>query len=414
MEEKYRYFKTVEDLSELTGLAFERYLGQLFVDLGYDVIVTPASGDYGADLVLDGDEGKVVVQAKQYASPVGFSAIEEIHFAKTYYKADQAWVVATHGFTSQAVNAANAAGVRLISGTEVLEMSRAGLRRPAKKEKLDRSTIGSEIWGIARAVIKSKNGLDLFLQDYFDAMKKDELYSAAVMAKLEELGIVSEKNASGTRQVLVDEKGFQSLLDEKYDPSVAEPRYGSAIKGPRYDIFRGVDDDHVVLVENPTTCPVFYYFECETAAEDFSEKSEKELLECRLCGRWRCVGVDESQDPNDKDEVSRRLSKVAALKLLEPMDDYDLGHGGIVSRISAAHANTTIGKSEVVESGWKQRELDEEKVRQDEERRMAEERAKKEKKAAAAEMGCGAVLLILLFITIYGLFCCASFMRGMS
>ena len=49
LDRKYRGFSSADDLSVLTGLAFEDYLSQLFAEFGIAVEKTPASGDYGAD-----------------------------------------------------------------------------------------------------------------------------------------------------------------------------------------------------------------------------------------------------------------------------------------------------------------------------------------------------------------------------
>ena len=119
MDRKFLSLDTADDLSILNGHAFEEYLTQLFSDLGYAVKKTPGSGDYGADLILETAESRIVVQAKQYKSDVGFDAVKEIHFAKTFYEADEAWVVCTKEFTRQAVEAASTTNVRLVNGAEL-------------------------------------------------------------------------------------------------------------------------------------------------------------------------------------------------------------------------------------------------------------------------------------------------------
>lgn len=118
----YGQIQTVEDMSLLNGIAFEKFLAELFRDYGYEVDTTPKSGDYGADLIMVRDGKKIVVQAKQYADAAGFDAVKEVYFAKDFYKADEAWVVATHGFTPQALRAAESTNVRLMSGSEIVSM----------------------------------------------------------------------------------------------------------------------------------------------------------------------------------------------------------------------------------------------------------------------------------------------------
>lgn len=122
MDPKYRSLRSASDLSALNGLAFEEYLRQLFEQLGYEVEKTQASGDFGGDLVMTKDGKKTVIQAKRYSSLVGFDAVKEAHFAKTYYGADNAAVVTTSGFTPQAASAASKAGVTLIDGRRLTSL----------------------------------------------------------------------------------------------------------------------------------------------------------------------------------------------------------------------------------------------------------------------------------------------------
>lgn len=119
MEAKFKALEKTEDLSILNGLAFEEYLRQLFTDLGYSAEKTPASGDFGADLILSTKDKKIVVQAKRYSNEIGFDAVKEIHFARTFYNANEAWVICTSGFTNQAYEAAKNANVKLLGPLEI-------------------------------------------------------------------------------------------------------------------------------------------------------------------------------------------------------------------------------------------------------------------------------------------------------
>lgn len=121
MDEKFKSLNTADDLGILNGHAFENYLEQLFEELGYSVRKTPGSGDFGADLLLAKAGTTAAVQAKQYSSEVGFDAVKEVHFARTYYNVDEAWVICTKGFTRQAREAARKAEVKLI-GRDELEL----------------------------------------------------------------------------------------------------------------------------------------------------------------------------------------------------------------------------------------------------------------------------------------------------
>lgn len=55
----------IYEIDSMQGKEFEEFLKLLFDDLGYKARVTKASGDYGADLVLNKDGKTIVVQAKK-------------------------------------------------------------------------------------------------------------------------------------------------------------------------------------------------------------------------------------------------------------------------------------------------------------------------------------------------------------
>ncbi len=105
----------------MTGVEFEHYLSVLFRKYGYQVKNTPASNDFGADLILEGGQ-RIVVQAKRYKRKVGIKAVQEIHAAKLYFQAQEAWVVTNNYFSAQAMELAESTGIRLIDREELLDM----------------------------------------------------------------------------------------------------------------------------------------------------------------------------------------------------------------------------------------------------------------------------------------------------
>lgn len=103
-------------IDQLDGYAFECYLADMFKAMKYKVSLTNPSGDFGADLLLRSPKKRrIVVQAKRYQaySRVGLAAIQEVYAAKSYYKADLAWVITTSSFTEQAKQLANRLNVKL-------------------------------------------------------------------------------------------------------------------------------------------------------------------------------------------------------------------------------------------------------------------------------------------------------------
>ncbi|WP_227551758.1 restriction endonuclease [Metabacillus sediminilitoris] len=81
----------------------------------------PASNDFGADLILEGNE-RIVIQAKRYSSKEGIKAVQEIYSARGYYKAQTAWVITNNYFTSQAIKLAESTDIQLIDRNKLVDM----------------------------------------------------------------------------------------------------------------------------------------------------------------------------------------------------------------------------------------------------------------------------------------------------
>lgn len=112
--EKQRLAKSgISDIDKMSGELFEKYLEVLFERLGYKVERTRYIGDYGADLIVQKDGIKTVVQAKRYRGKVGVRAIQEAVGAKGYYNCDKAMVITNSYFTRQAKELASKNGVEL-------------------------------------------------------------------------------------------------------------------------------------------------------------------------------------------------------------------------------------------------------------------------------------------------------------
>lgn len=105
-------------IRNLTPLEFEKFTQIYLKDRNYkQVELTKATGDFGADVIaIAPDKAKICVQCKMYSKPVGYSAITQIHAAKSYYKCERASVVATsNGFTKQAILSSDKVDVLLFA-----------------------------------------------------------------------------------------------------------------------------------------------------------------------------------------------------------------------------------------------------------------------------------------------------------
>lgn len=107
----------------MSGIQFEERLASYFIHKGYIVQTTLASGDHGADLILEIDNRRIAIQAKRYGNQsVGNKAIQEVISGRIMYDCDEAWVITTSYFTKSAEELATKADVKLIDRTDLIEM----------------------------------------------------------------------------------------------------------------------------------------------------------------------------------------------------------------------------------------------------------------------------------------------------
>ncbi len=109
------------EIDQMSGIAFEEYLAELYRSKGYKVKTTPKTSDYGVDLLLYKDKVKIAVQAKRYKSYVGIKAVQEVVSGKSYYNADIAWVVTNSYFTKAAKKLAAKTDVQLIDRDQLVK-----------------------------------------------------------------------------------------------------------------------------------------------------------------------------------------------------------------------------------------------------------------------------------------------------
>jgi restriction system protein len=103
----------IREIDRMDGKRFEEYLEFLFRKLDYRVQRTPYLGDYGADLVIEKEGLRTVIQAKRSRHRVGIKAVQEAAAAQGYYGCTAAMVVTNSAFTPAAVRLARANGVLL-------------------------------------------------------------------------------------------------------------------------------------------------------------------------------------------------------------------------------------------------------------------------------------------------------------
>lgn len=94
-----------------TGEEYERFIGSLVENFGWDVKYTPQTGDQGIDIIANKNGQTVAIQCKFYSSPVGNAAIQEAYSGAKFYNAHQAMVITSSSFTKSAKQLASSLGV---------------------------------------------------------------------------------------------------------------------------------------------------------------------------------------------------------------------------------------------------------------------------------------------------------------
>ena len=110
-------------IDTLDGWEFEELIEQIFVVMGFKVIPTPKTKDYGADLIISYKKIRIAVQCKLYYNHnVGNSAIQEIATARDYYKTDGAIVITNSFFSKPATKLADTVGVQLLDRNSLIDI----------------------------------------------------------------------------------------------------------------------------------------------------------------------------------------------------------------------------------------------------------------------------------------------------
>ncbi len=120
----------------MSGEKFEEFLLLHFRAQGYKGYQTPRTEDYGADLFLEKDGRKIVIQAKRWKQTVGIEAVQQVIGAIKYYNAHKGIVITNSYFSENAHQLAKSNGLELWDRTKLIElMSKNGGSRIAQQVK---------------------------------------------------------------------------------------------------------------------------------------------------------------------------------------------------------------------------------------------------------------------------------------
>jgi restriction system protein len=209
----------MDALDRMTGIEFEHALAQLFIDLGYGAVVTQASRDYGADLVLSRGGQQIVVQAKRYVGTLGLDAVQEASAARLHYGAVRAIVVTTSAFTGPAQNLAQTTGVELWDRQRLNEELASVVER-RKSTAVPEKGAGAELdWGrkldplFARSarMVAAHGAASLSLVQRI--FKVDYSRAERIVDQLADHRVIGRYQGSKSREVLMTLPDVDDLLE---------------------------------------------------------------------------------------------------------------------------------------------------------------------------------------------------------
>ena len=96
---------TVPDMTTvdvMPGLTFEKLVGSLLKQQGYEVGNMRASSDYGVDMIINKGKERIAVQVKRSKNKIARKAISDAVAGMKYYNCTKAMVVTNSEFTEDA------------------------------------------------------------------------------------------------------------------------------------------------------------------------------------------------------------------------------------------------------------------------------------------------------------------------
>lgn len=111
----------IEQIDNMSGEEFELFMTQYFKSQGFKTTHTPISGDYGIDLIIENDFGKIGVQAKCYSNKVSLDAVQQVVAGLRHYGLSSGIVVTNSYFQPSAIRLAADNNITLWDRNKLIE-----------------------------------------------------------------------------------------------------------------------------------------------------------------------------------------------------------------------------------------------------------------------------------------------------
>ena len=118
----YRRNTDITTLITISPIDFERHVASTYERLGYQVKLTPTTGDQGVDVIATWRDQRLGIQCKRYTGVVGNDAVQQAVAGRSFHGCSHAIVVTTGTFTPSARALAAKAAVQLVDGRAYSDM----------------------------------------------------------------------------------------------------------------------------------------------------------------------------------------------------------------------------------------------------------------------------------------------------
>lgn len=109
----------MRSLDLMSGREFEKYVAARVRQMGWDVSATPATRDFGVDLIAERGSECVAIQCKRHARPVGVSAVQQVVAGALHHRCSASAVVSNQEFTTAARELASTHGCHLVGRSKL-------------------------------------------------------------------------------------------------------------------------------------------------------------------------------------------------------------------------------------------------------------------------------------------------------
>ena len=109
------------NINELSGIEFETIIKNKFIELGFKAELTKASGDFGADIIIETiNNSRIAIQCKRFKNKVNLKAVQEVNSSLSHYGCDFGIVITNNTFLRSAITLAASNDIELWDNDKLL------------------------------------------------------------------------------------------------------------------------------------------------------------------------------------------------------------------------------------------------------------------------------------------------------